>query len=632
MAEGARHAGGSSGAQGAPGDVAAFLREHSPFDALPEEDVERVADSAEVEFFLAGTTIFSQDAGPVEHLRVVRAGAVEIVLAGTVLDVLGPGELFGHASMLSGLPPGFAARAETDTLCYRIPQAVADEVLARPTSVRYVARSLLTMHTRAPSALVPRDATPDPANQPVRTLIRGEPVICAPSTPLREAATAMTAAGATAAVVELEGSLGILTDRDLRSRAIAGGLSYDSPVSSAMSAPAYTAHEDDLAGEALLEMLDHGIGHLPVLSATKRVIGVVRAIDLYAPETRSSFNLRRSIARAHSFGELANAAAGLGAAVVSLHDAQVGASSIVLAYSVLLDAVTRRAIELALEGDPAPAEFAWLALGSQARREAVPASDLDSAIAWYGTAPEEKVRPALHGLAETVTRELAACGLTVDTHGATAADSVFVRSIDSWRQVARSRIEDPKQQKALILVSLLIDSRPVWGVHLGTQLADTFREAGSRRELVHLLGRLAISHRPPTGFRRALVLDHDGGSRGELDIKRRGILPVVDVARWGGIIAGVTSASTPERLRAAAAADVLTDPDARTLEDALDLFTELRLAHHVSQLKAGQRPNDLLDTHELSPLARSQLKEAFRAVASVQRRVATQLGLGFAFR
>ena len=612
--------------------MAAFLREHAPFDALPVRDVERVADSAEVEFFLRGTTIFSQDAGPVEHLRVVRAGAVEIVLAGRVLDVLGPGELFGHASMLSGLPPGFAARAEQDTLCYRIPQDVAAEVLTQPASVRYVARSLLTMNARAPSALVPREATPDPANQPVRALIRTAPVICAPSTPLREVAAAMTEAGATAAVVELDGSLGIVTDRDMRSRVIAGGLSSEGPASSAMTAPAYTAQEDDLAGEVLLEMLDHGIGHLPVLSATKRVIGVVRAIDLYAPETRSSFNLRRSIARAASFEQLALEAAGLGAAVVSLHEAQVGAGSIVLAYSVLLDALTRRAIELALAGAPAPAEFAWLALGSQARREAVPASDLDSAVAWYGAVRGEEVRPALHALGETVTRELAACGLPVDTHGATAADSVFVRSIDSWQQAARSRIEDPKQEKALIFVSLLIDSRPVWGVHLGTQLSDTFRDARSQRELVHLLGRLALAHRPPTGFRRALVLDFDGGSRGELDIKRRGVLPVVDLARWAGIIAGVTSASTPERLRAAAAEDVLPDADARTLQDALELFTELRLAHHVAQLKAGERPDDRLDTRELSPLARNQLKEAFRAVASVQRRVATQLGLGLGFR
>jgi len=82
------------------GDVVEFLCAHPPFDALQTADVERAAAAAEVEFFLAGTTIFAQGAQPVEHLRVVRTGAVEIVLGERVLDLLGPGELFGHASML----------------------------------------------------------------------------------------------------------------------------------------------------------------------------------------------------------------------------------------------------------------------------------------------------------------------------------------------------------------------------------------------------------------------------------------------------------------------------------------------------------------------------------------------------
>ena len=88
----------------------AFLRAHPPFDGLREQDLEQVAGSAEIEFFPRGSVIFSQDGQPVEHLRVIRAGAVEIVLAGRVLDLLGTGEMFGHASMLSGLPP--ASRPE----------------------------------------------------------------------------------------------------------------------------------------------------------------------------------------------------------------------------------------------------------------------------------------------------------------------------------------------------------------------------------------------------------------------------------------------------------------------------------------------------------------------------------------
>jgi len=620
---------GMSSAPAGLGDVVDFLRAHPPFDALQVAEVERVAAATEVEFFLAGATIFEQGAQPVEHLRVVRTGAVEIVLGDRVLDLLAPGELFGHASMLSGLPPGFAARAHEDTLCYRIPEEIARAALARPESVGFVARSLLEMHEQSATVLARREPARDPANQPVAALIRDSPLLCSPASTIREAAAKMAAAPATSIVIELGDSLGILTDRDLRSRVVAAGVRYDASVSSVMSAPAYTVAADRLGGDVLLEMLDRGIRHFPVLAAGGEVIGVVEAVDLLAVETLSSFYLRRAIARAESVADLARAARGMRPAVVALHEARVAGANIAAIYSVVLDALTRRLIELALgsAGEP-PAEFSWLALGSQSRREATPGSDADSAIVWYGDVAEEKVRPYLHALARDVAEGLGACGIRVDSHGATASDVLFVRSAESWRRVARSWIERPTREQALILVSVLVDSRPVWGIHSGAPVSDTFRAARARPELLHLLARFALSHRPPTGFLRGLVVEHDGEHRGRLDLKSGGLLPVVDLARWAGMAAGVTSASTLERLRAAGDAGTLPAADVHTLEDAFELFTELRMEHQVGQLRAGLEPDDHLNPDDLSALTRSYLKEAFRAVASVQKRIAAELSLG----
>ena len=89
----------------------------------------------------------------------------------------------------------------------------------------------------------------------------------------------------------------------------------------------------------------------------------------------------------------------------------------------------------------------------------------------------------------------------------------------------------------------------------------------------------------------------------------------------------MTSASTRERLRAAGAAGTLPPEDARTLEEAFDLVFGLRLDHQVAQLRQGDEPDDFIDPTALNPLARGYLKEAFRAVASVQKRVAGELGL-----
>ncbi|HLY50083.1 MAG TPA: putative nucleotidyltransferase substrate binding domain-containing protein [Solirubrobacteraceae bacterium] len=611
-------------------DIVRFLLEHPPFDALERADVERLAAAAEPEFTTAGSTIFFQGAEPVAHLRVVRSGAVEILADGRLLDLLGEGELFGHSSMLSGLPPGFEARAVEDTLCYRIPADVAEGSLARPAGLRFLARSLLEPWAAEAGTVASAEPQVEPPLQPVGSLIRGEPVVCSAETPIREAARRMNSAGATSVVVDLgERRLGIMTDRDLRSHVVAGSLTGEEPVAEAMTAPAYTTAPDRLAGDVLLEMLDRGIRHVPVLAVTGEILGVVEEIDLAAAQTRSPFFLRRRIALAQTPDALLDVARELRLAVISMHDARIASASIAAVYSVVVDALTRRLLELAIDevGEPG-VEFAWLALGSQARREALPSSDVDSAIVWFGDAPEAEVRPRLHALATSVVKGLEACGFQADRHGATASDVLFVRSLASWQHVVRSWIADPTQEKALILTSVLVDSRPVWGVHTGTPVADTFRLAPSNPALLRLLARFALSQRPPTGFFRGLVVDSSGEHRGQLDLKHGGVIPIIDLARWAGMAAGVTSASTPERLRCAGAAGILSEGDARTLEDAFMLITALRVEHQSAQLRAGQPPDDHVDPARLTPLTRSHLKEAFRAVASIQKHVASQLSFG----
>jgi CBS domain-containing protein len=162
----------------------------------------------------------------------------------------------------------------------------------------------------------------------------------------------------------------------------------------------------------------------------------------------------------------------------------------------------------------------------------------------------------------------------------------------------------------------------------GAPVVDAFRDARGHPVLLRLLARYALSYRPPTGFLRGLVVEHSGEHRGRLDLKHGGLVPIVDLARWAGMAAGVTSASTPERLRAAAAAGTLSAADAATLADAFELVMALRVQHHVVQIEAGAEPDDHIDPTTLSPLTRSYLKEAFRAVASVQKGISNQLAMG----
>jgi CBS domain-containing protein len=436
----------------------------------------------------------------------------------------------------------------------------------------------------------------------------------------------------TAVVIDLgpEG-LGILTDRDLRTRVIAAGLSVDAPVSAAMSAPAYTCTADRRAGEVLAEMFDRGLRHFPVLSATGEIVGVVGDVDLVALRTRSSFYLRQRIATARSDEELVTVSRELRPMMVSLFDAGVAASNVMSVYAVCVDALTRRLLKLALDRrGGVDVGFAWLALGSQARREMLPSSDVDSAIVWFESQADsdEETRLQLLDLTREVTGGMRACGLRIDENGVSADAPPFVRSVRSWQHVAESWMSDPTQEKALILTSVIVDNRPVWGVHTGTPVADTFRLASGYPRLLRMLARFALSHRPAARRFRGLMVDQGGEHAGMIDLKLGGLIPIVDLARWGAMSAGVTSATTTERLRAAAEAGTLSPADAHTLQDAFELINNVRLEHQVAQLREGRRPDNHVDPEALSSLMRLQLRQALRAVAVIQKRIAAELASG----
>lgn len=605
-------------------DVAEFLRACEPFRGLGEADIERLAECAKVESFTAGTIIFGQGGPPPDAIRLIRRGSVELVDEGRLLDLLEKGEMFGQAWTFSGLPAGWEARAREDTLCYAFTAEDVLAVLQGLVGLRFVARSLL---------LLPRPGDPDVsdaraehADQLAKSLIGEQPPVCEPRVPVREAAQRMAEHSVSALLVRLEnGNLGIVTDHDLRSRVLAEGLSPETPVREVVTTPVVTAGADDAATELMLSMLDHGIRHLPVLSATDELLGVVTDLDLLAAQARTPFALRRAISDAANAEELRDAAARINPTVVDLYEGGLAADQISAIFSAVVDTLIRRMVELAVDAaGPAPTELAWLSLGSHGRREAAPSSDVDSGMVWENPGAASAA-VYMRGIAVKVDELLAATWLKSDTHGVTASSSIMARPASEWRATIGAWLDEEPTDEALIAISILLDGRTIHGPSHAFGVFSTVRGARHRNRLLRLLLRLALANKPPTGFLRDIVVEHSGEHRGSFDIKRGGLLPIVGIARYAGLAAGTTSTSTVSRLQAAGAAGVLQTSDASSLEEAYRLVSALRMEHQVRQLQSETEPDDYIHPKALDALTRRYLREAFRLVASIQSGLANEL-------
>jgi CBS domain-containing protein len=477
------------------------------------------------------------------------------------------------------------------------------------------------------------------ALQPAAALVRRPPVISPPETTLRDAARLMDAHEVSSVLVEVgQGQYGIVTDRDLRSRVVAGRLTPDDPVRAAMSTPIVHVDAEQSGADVMLTMLDHDIRHVPVFSPTGEVLGVIVGIDLVAAETSSPFVLRRAIAKARNKRQLQAAAAELRSTVVSLHRAELAPFQVTEIASAMADALVSRVIELAVESaGPPPAEFAWMTLGSHGRREPFPSSDVDSGMAWRGAPDPDPILAEprrrlasgrtseyMQGIAAHVADTIRVIGWRLDPHGVTASGAFSASSIEDWDRAIRSWLERPSDNRVLIAVSILLDGRVVYGPE-GLDLKGLLFESGDRSMLERWMLRLALAAKPPTGFMQNIVVEASGARRGTFDIKHGALLPIVDLARYAALEAGVRATPTLQRLHAAADRGVISATDARILEEAYELFSALRLEHQVAQIEHGEEPDDHLDPRQLDPLTRRYLRDAFREVSSVQRSLAGDL-------
>src|SRR3990172_5882375 len=328
-------------------DVQSFLSRHPPFDALDPEALERVARSVEIEHFPPGTAILQQSGEPAHHLIVIRRGAVEVVDGGRMVDLLVEGEAFGGPSLLSGGAPTATIIAHEDSLCYLIPADVAAEVLEASAGVTFLVRALRRRIERIDESWeVERGADQYRAVGP---LIRRGPVVMDPSSPVGDAARVMAREHVSCLLIPSREGLGILTDRDLRSRVVAEGRGPDTPLAEVMTPAAVTILETTLAGDALLQMLEGGFHHFPVTAEDGSLLGVVTDTDLMGVGRDTPFAVKAAIERADDAAGVSSAGRAIPDVVSSLIDASADPVDVGRVVALIVDAMTRRFLEQGID-------------------------------------------------------------------------------------------------------------------------------------------------------------------------------------------------------------------------------------------------------------------------------------------
>ena len=603
-----------------PSDFRSQLDQHRVFSALSPAARDRLASTQDIQTLQTGQR-FAIGVDFKLSLFWLLQGSVDLLDAdGQPLVTLQAGELFGLDQAESLLISAAQATCPSRVALWPLGEIQA---LSRdnPAIICFLPPFAAEASEPEPE---PGASGSDPAlnlmTTPVRSLIKRAPITLTPQTTIREAATLMREQRVSSVLIEQDERLfGLVTDRDLRNRAVAAGMDTGRSIMDIATLAPMTMDVENPAFEALLLMARHNIHHVPVLDGL-RIAGMITATDITERHSTSAVYLAGEVYKQTSIEGLQAAAARIKRLQQSLAAAQASAYSTGHIITAITDAITSRLLQLGeVKLGPPPIDYVWVAAGSQARSEQTAKSDQDNCMVLDDSYNEAEHGAYFKALATFVCDGLDACGYIY-------CPGEMMAMTDTWRQPKRkwaeyfARWTGQPDPKSLMLTCVFFDLRAIYG---SAALLDGLRSdvlqrtKGNSIFLAYMVGN-AMQHQPPLGMFKGISTIRSGEHKGKLDLKHTGIVPIVDLARVYALAGGHDAVNTHDRLLASSAGGAISEHSSRDLRDALEFLAFIRIQHQARQIAAGLPPDNFMSPNDISNFERSQLKDAFNVVQELQ--------------
>lgn len=612
------------------------LSQFAPFDQMAREHLLWMARKLTLGYFAKGEVILSPGQSDPVPFLIIKQGIVqgEQGIAQTQEDSawleLHEGECFPLGALLADRPVTSVYRASSDVFCYALPagdflQLTRLSAAFHDFCTRRIANLLEQSKHLIQAGYSKASSEQQSMSSSLASVIRREPVTCAPDTSIRQALQRMEDHGVGAMVaVESLVPKGILTLHDVLSRVALAGMDLDEPVIRIMSTNLITLPPHAAAHEAALAMAKQGIRHV-LVTDSGRLTGVISEKDLFSLQRVGLSRISTAIRHAPDLALLKQCARDIQQLARNMLAQGVAAEQLTQIITTLNDLLTTRIIELELQESPARGiEFCWLALGSEGRFEQTLNTDQDNGIifALKDNQDPAALRAVLLPFAKRINLALAECGFPLCGGDVMASNPKWCLSLDEWQTTFDKWIYHGAPMD-LLHSTIFFDFRPLYGAtHLGTALREWLQAAAPKNSrFLHQLAVNALRNRPPLGMVRDFVTGDDH----TIDLKMNGITPFVDAARIFSLAIGGTHTNTLQRLREIALPLNISTRDVDAYCQAFLFIQLLRLRLHHVQSEQGTTLTNRVDPDTLNNLDQRILKEAFRQARKLQ----TKLGLDY---
>ena len=467
-------------------------------------------------------------------------------------------------------------------------------------------------------------------NQPISAIFKPNIITCSHDATVKEAAQKMTKShSASIFLKNRNGKIdSIITDADLREKAIAKGKNDGQPASTIASAPVVTIPADAQVFEAFLAMIGGGRGHLAVSSKNDSIIGTISDADLITAQANSTYLLIKTIQSAKSVHQLENMHSKM--ALMLLDPIRNGANPeyITRLITTISDAILDKVIKLSVEElGPVPCKFAFMIMGSEGREEQTLVSDQDNGIVYEDLETDAKRSEAsayFEKLANLVCDRLNVAGYKFCDGECMAQNPKWSQPLSQWKKYFYDWIFHASPED-LLNSSIFFDFKGIWGdLELTDQLKSYLLDSVNKNVgfLRHLTEN-TLHFKPPIGLFGKLVVESKGENKDSINIKYA-MLPIIDLARVYSLKHGIAQTNTLTRLFRLYMKRVFTNKEYIDLVQSYNYVMKLRFMRQITTIVDEEKePDNYINERNLSYLDKAMLKEIFKKTESFQGKLKT---------
>lgn len=622
-----------------------FLKNFPPFHVLSKDDLMVIAKNVKVIYLENNQYIFKQNDQSHDHFYIVNDGAIGLYREEfqDLVDKCDEGDIFGLRSLIIKDNYSLSAKAIEESIIYSISSNLLEDIITRNTEANKFLIASFATNTRNPYSKKNKGklfANIDVLQQNKSDFTEAlsadyskNPITCETETTVKEAAKTMTDKRVGSIIITKNNKpLGIITDKDLRTKIATGIHLINEKVAEIMSSPVITYPEKITIAEAQIAMLQHKVTHLCITkdgTPDSELVGLLSEHDIIVVRGNNPSVILKEIKRAKTVNDLVSINKKTQHLLKIYLEQKLPIFFVSKIISTINKTITQKVIEFTLNEIKTvlPTSFAWLALGSQGRSEQLLLTDQDNALIFENVPKEDhqSTKDYFLNFSKMVTKSLHEIGFEYCPADMMASNPKWCLSVNEWKNQFDNWITKPSEKK-IMLCTIFFDFDKIYGNDqlVSDMTSSIFHSIHKYEIFLNYLGLNALKNPPPLSFFRNFLVESSGEHKDQFDIKAKAIMPLVDAARLLAMAKGIKKINnTVLRFKKLAVLEPQNKDLYETCIDSFKILLRFRTTQGLTHGDSGR----YIDIHSLNKVNRLKLKGCFKPIKDIQELIRVRFNL-----